>query len=129
MSDFSSTSLVLAGVFNFGIAVYHIFFWRLFGWKKDLLSLHKINRSIMHAMNFALIFIFSFFAYLLLFHAKELLNSQLGQATLTGVALFWLFRGLIQLPLFGYGQPRSLFFFGAFLIGAGLHAFPILVLF
>ncbi len=127
MTTIAGLSIILAGVFNLGFAIFHLFFGRIFRWKKDLASLHKVNWAIMHAMNLALMFIFAFFAYLLFFHSAALLSSELGRAILAGVTLFWLFRASIQLPLFGHNHSKSLVFAAFLVAGSALHAVPLFV--
>jgi len=45
--------VIAGGIFNIGFAIFHIFFWRLFGWKKDLSTLNYVNRNIMQVLNYA----------------------------------------------------------------------------
>ena len=38
------TLFIACGCFNLAFALFHIAFWLLFGWKKDLQKLHPANR-------------------------------------------------------------------------------------
>lgn len=117
-------SLVLSGAFNLAIAVFHLTFWRLFDWRKDLASLTAINRSVMQILNLCLTFVFLVMAHVLFFHRSEMLATPLGVTLLFAFALFWLLRAIEQAVFFGLRHPVSLGFMLVFLVGIVLHATP-----
>jgi|TARA_B100000315_G_scaffold242602_1_gene264979 hypothetical protein len=123
--EISDISIMLAGLFNLAFAIFHIFFGRIFRWEKDLQSLAKINRAIMQVMNWALMVIFFFFAYLLFFHMEAMTNSALGQAVLAGIAIFWTLRAAMHFPLFGAKGLGTKAFVLLCIVGASFHAFPL----
>jgi len=119
-----TTTLFLGGVFNLVFAGFHVLFWRLLDWDRDLASLSVINRAVMQILNLCLTFIFLAFAYLSFEHAEELLGTRLGNALLSLIAFFWLLRAIQQAIFFGLRHRLSSALFGLFLVGASLYAYP-----
>ena len=122
-----ATAVTLGGWFCLGLVVFHLLFWRLFDWKRDLASLSSINRQVMQVLNLSLTFAFVIFAYVSWFHVDELLSSDLGHAFLALIALFWLLRAIQQVVFFGLTRPLSVAFFVIFLAGSALYGYPWLV--
>ncbi len=87
MNDAAQVSLVAGGIFNLGFAVFHLLFWRLFDWKKDLASLTALNRSVMQILNLCLTFLLLVMGYISLFLRRELLSTELGKTLLIAMAL------------------------------------------
>jgi hypothetical protein len=120
--------LLVAGAFyNLAFAIFHAFFWKLFGWKEDLSSLTSLNRSVMQILNLCLMFVFIIFAYVSAFHSSELLDIKLGKALLLSITIFWLLRAVEQVIFFDLHTKISLAFFAAFLLGALLYLMPALL--
>lgn len=111
--------LKFGGVFHLLLIAFHLFFWKLFNWKKELKRVSHINRGAMQVMNIKLIFVFLLFGFLSFFYFDELLNTQLGNVLLIAISAFWLFRAVEQLIFF---KPSSksiglmLFFFIGFVL-------------
>lgn len=111
----SISLIVLAGIFNLGIAVFHLFFWRLFGWHNDLASLKPVNRVLVPVMNLALTFMFALTGTLMLLASPF-------RPLLAGMGAFWLFRAALQPLYFGLQHWLSKLLLVIFLAGALLHA-------
>lgn len=122
----SQTFLFAGGVFHLAIAIFHIFFWRIFRWKEDLASLTHINRAIVQILNLCLTFVFFAAAYISFFHASELLSTPLGRTILASIALFWILRLILQSVFFSARHGISILFILLFLIGASLYLFPLI---
>jgi len=84
------------GIYSLGFAIFHVFFWKLFNWGRDLRKLSPVNRAIMQIMNLCLILVFAMMAYVSFFHAKEMTESSIGRTLLFFFALFWLARTVEQ---------------------------------
>jgi len=119
--------VMLGGIFNVAFAVFHVLFWRLFDWKRDLASLSFINRQVMQILNLCLTFVFLIFAYISFFHTTELLGTGLGRALLVLISVFWFLRAVEQAIFFQLKRRRSVAFFVAFLVGGLLYGYPWLV--
>lgn len=121
----AATLLLAAGLYHLALAAFHLAFWRLFAWPRDLRHLQPVNRAIMQVLNISLTFVFLFAAYLALFHAPPLLTTDLGRALLAGGTLFWLLRAAQQVLFFRLRHPASILFFVVTLLGATLCATPL----
>ena len=118
--------LKTGGVYHIALAVYHLLFWRLFNWQDEFSKLSAFNEAIIRALNLSLTFALVIFGYLSLAHTHELLATPLGRALLMLIALFWLARAMQQLLFFQHRDWDSRLFFGLFLLGTALYAFPAL---
>ncbi len=118
--------IIVGGFFHVAFAVFHVFFWKLFDWKKDLGSLTSLNRNVMQILNLSLTFVFIIFAYVSIFNADELLAGGLGSTLLAAIAISWLLRAGYQILFFGLRSKLSMGFFVVFLLGAFIYAFPLI---
>ena len=114
----------LGGVYSFGFVVFHLSFWRIFDWKRDLQRLSFLNRAIMQVLNLSLTFAFVIFGYVSWFHAEELLGTRLGRSLLVLIAVFWLLRAVEQVIFFKLRHWGSVTFFGVFFLGFLLYGIP-----
>ena len=121
----NGTILTIGGVYIVALIIFHLFFWKLFSWKKDLKRITPVNRSTMQVMNLALIFIFAIFAYISFFHTSELLTTSLGKSLLVFIGLLWLFRAVLQIIFYGLKNKISFMFFIYFILGGTIYLFPI----
>ncbi|OGP86468.1 MAG: hypothetical protein A2Y95_08530 [Deltaproteobacteria bacterium RBG_13_65_10] len=118
----AETLVVIGGAFNLLFALFHLLFWRIFGWKTDLTKLSFVNRAIMQILNLCLTFAFVIFAYISFAHPRELLATGLGHSLLMLIAGFWFLRAIEQVVFFRLRHWASWAFLGAFLGGATLYA-------
>jgi hypothetical protein len=49
------TLLIIAGIYGFLFAAFHLCFWRLFLWQTELARVSAINRGVMQVLNLCLI--------------------------------------------------------------------------
>ena len=117
-------AIVAGGFFNAAFALFHVFFWRVFDWERDLKSLTNINRAVVQILNLCLTFVFLVFAYLSFEHVDDLLSTRLGNALLALIAFFWLLRAIEQAIFFGLRNRLSMGLFGLFIFGSSLYAYP-----
>ena len=120
------TVLFAGGIYNIVLVIFHLLFWKLFKWKKDLASLTFINKAVMQVLNLSLTFVFLIFAYISLFHAHELLSTNLGNSLLLLISVFWLLRAVEQIMFFGLKNLTSIMFFVFFLLGSIIYLYPFL---
>lgn len=118
--------IFIGGFFHLAFFVFHLFFWRLFDWRRDLSRLKPVNRGIMQVLNLRLMWIFLVFAYVSFFHADALLTTDLGRAILISIALAWAARAVEQVVFFKLKSSISAAFFLVFLFGACLYFSPFL---
>jgi len=118
--------LFVGGIYNIVLIIFHLLFWKLFKWKKDLASLTFINRAVMQVLNLSLTFVFLIFAYISLFHAQDLISTNLGNTLLLLISIFWLLRAVEQIIFFGLKSVISSMFFLFFLLGTIIYLYPYL---
>lgn len=124
MSNLAEVSLFAGGIFNLGFTIFHLFFWKLFDWKKDLASLTPVNRSVMQILNLCLTFMIFMMSYVSLFLPREMLTTDLGKSLLVAFALFWFFRMLEQIFVFEVKGRLSFVFTLIFLLGSIFYVIP-----
>lgn len=127
MNNLAEISLFAGGVFNLGFTIFHLFFSKLFDWKRDLASLTPVNRSVMKILNLCLTFMIFMMAYVSLFLPQEMLTTSLGSLLLIAFALFWFFRMLEQIFVFEVKGTLSVVFTLIFLVGGLLYLVPALL--
>ncbi len=126
MHGIAEISLLAGGIYNLAFAVFHLFFWRLFDWKKDLASLTPTNRSVMQILNLCLTFMIGVMSYVSLMLPNEMLGTSLGRSLLVAFAAFWFLRMLEQIMVFEVKSRLSTAFTLIFLLGSLLYVLPIL---
>lgn len=128
MNNAAMALIIIGGVYNLGFAIFHLFFWKVFRWKKDLASISRVNRSIVQILNLCLTFMILFMAYVSFFHIADLMTTALGSATLIAISLFWLFRMIEQLIFFSSKNRSSIYFTCVFALGFLLYLVPFLLI-
>ncbi|MCB1553209.1 MAG: hypothetical protein KDJ14_05325 [Xanthomonadales bacterium] len=120
--------LVLCAAHSFGFALFHLLFWRLFDWPASLRTAGTANRAILPIANACLIYLFSAVGAVCLMFPQALLHSELGRALLAGMAGFWCLRLLLQFAYLRRRHPLVQGLNVAFVLGAGLFAWPLFAL-
>jgi hypothetical protein len=121
MENWAIALIIAGGIFNLGFAVFHITFWKVFRWKKELANVSRLNSGIFQIINLCLTFILFFMAYVSFFHINDLMTTALGMAVLIGFALFWLLRMVEQIIFFSLKNRTSVIFTILFLLGCLLY--------
>lgn len=114
----------LAGVHSLAFAAFHLAFWRLFGWKRELTQLSTANRAIMQILNLRVIYVFLGMGVIALAFTPDLVDTRLGVVLLCFMAVFWLGRALEQFVFLRINDWRVHLLTGLFVLGAVLHAVP-----
>lgn len=120
------TLIIIGGFLWLAVFVFHVFFWKLFDWKRQLSKLSDVNRAVMQVLNLCLMWVFLIFAYISIFHADELLTTGLGKTILTGIVLFGVFRAVEQVIFFNLKDIRSKLVLFIALIGTIIYAVPLI---
>ncbi|WP_313253756.1 hypothetical protein [Stenotrophomonas acidaminiphila] len=115
----------LGGVHSLGFAAFHLAFWKLFDWKRDLARNSTANRAIMQILNLRLVYVFLGMGALALAFGRELPATPLGRALLGFMALFWVGRMLEQFVFLRIHDCRVHLLSALFALGAALHAAPL----
>ena len=82
MRDWLPTLIALCGWHSLAFAVFHIGFWKLFGWPGSLRSTTYPNRAIIQILNLRLIWVLFGFAAALLLWPDDIVQTRLGRGLL-----------------------------------------------
>ncbi len=107
-------------------AIFHLAFWKLFDWKRELPKLKPVNRGVLQVLNLRLTYVFLVVAFISFFFADDLLNTNLGKVILGATSLFALMRAIEQAIFWKFGKIGAIFFV-IFLVGAGIYAAPFFI--
>ena len=119
------TILLLCALHSFGFALFHLGFWRLFGWPGTLAGTTRANRAILQIANLQLVWVFAAVGLLCLLYPAELASTALGRAVLSGMCAFWLLRLATQFIWLRIHHPLAHVLSVLFACGAALFAWPI----
>lgn len=120
-----STFVLLCGLYSLAFAIFHLLFWRLFGWKTDLDKLRPENRAIMQILNLRLIYVFLFAAVMCFIFPVEMHATAMGKAFMAGFSVFWLGRTVEQFIFFRINHPAVHALTVTFILGSILFAIPV----
>ncbi|HZF99016.1 MAG TPA: hypothetical protein VEY92_12400 [Pseudoxanthomonas sp.] len=119
--------LLSAGVHSLGFAAFHLAFWKIFGWKRDLARLSVPNRAILQILNLRLIWLFLAVGVACLAMPDDLRGTPLGHGVLGFMALFWLGRMVEQFVFLRVHHWAVHTLTALFLSGAALFTWALLV--
>ncbi|MEO8365632.1 MAG: hypothetical protein ABI538_05430 [Pseudoxanthomonas sp.] len=116
----------LCGIHSFAFAAFHLAFWKLFDWKRDLQRVRLPTRAITQILNLRLIYFFLGIGVLCFAFPDELRATPLGRALLVFMSLFWVGRTIEQFVFLRVNKPLVHVLTVLFVIGAILFALPLL---
>ncbi len=119
--------IFLCGIYSLGFAIFHLYFWKIFDWKNDLIHLQPHNRAIMQIANIRLIYFFLFVSAVCLIFPKELISTKLGNFFLAGMSLFWIGRTVEQFIFLRLEHPMVHLLTYLFILGAIIFAIPLIL--
>ncbi len=119
--------IYVCGFFNSAFAVFHILFWKIFRWKKDLKQLSFANKAIMQILNIQLTYFFLFVAMVCFIFPNELLTTNLGRFFLLGNSVFWFIRTLQQFIFLSVNHFKIHLLTFLFILGTILFAIPFFI--
>ena len=108
--------LLLCALHSFGFAAFHLAFWKLFGWKRELVQI----------LNLRLVYVFLGVGTLCLLFPAELRGTALGRALLWFMVVFWIGRTVEQFVFLRINRPLVHAPTALFVLGAVLFALPLL---
>ncbi|MBU3917616.1 hypothetical protein KKA14_18960 [bacterium] len=118
------TLLRIGGVLNLLGAIFHLSFWKLLKWPESLSCLAFDNRAVTQVLNIHLALVFFVFAFISLFHTKEMLSSKLGKSVMISIAFFYAVRLVNEIVFWGLINAESLFILGLCLVFVFLYGLP-----
>ena len=115
------------GLYSLAFALFHIGFWRIFSWTKELKKLSFANKGIMQILNVQIVYYFIFVALMCFIFPSELITTRFGNVFLIGNSLFWLIRTIQQPIFFSINNYKIHLLTIIFLVGFFLFALPVLI--
>ena len=122
----NDTILLLCAAHSFGFALFHLGFWKLFGWPRTLQDTTVANRAILQIANLQLVWVFLVAGALCLRFPAELATTPLGRAFLVAMSGFWVLRLIGQSIWLRINHPMVHVLTALFALGAVLFALPLL---
>ncbi len=111
--------LIASGVLDLAFALFHLAFWRLFGWPARLLPAGRLNAAIAQTLNAMLAFVFAAYGAGLIWQSR---GTDVGSwlLPLAGSA-FWALRLGLQIAWFDLRPLASRSITAVFALAAVLH--------
>jgi hypothetical protein len=97
----------IGAIFHLAWALFDFFWPRFFNWKETLASLDDIQRVIPPLTSRMLVVVYLSIAYVSVFHAGDLLATELGRTILLFVSVYWLVRGILQVYYIGFEKANN----------------------
>jgi hypothetical protein len=120
--------IIIGGIYNLGLVIFHLLFWKIFNWKKGLRLLNSVDRNTTQVLNIFLTLVFFIFGYISIFHSSELISTKLGITLLGFFSFFWFLRAIAQIYFYGIKSNFSKILFLVFILGGMLYTYPFLKL-
>ena len=123
----------IGGIFYLILAIFHLFYPRLFRWKSNLEGLEVKRRYVikqnLYVSNASMFVLWLFFSFLSLFYARELLLTSIGKGILIGIVVFWIIRIFVIQPIYiGIKTEESIIRGLFFIVGAAFYLIPLVSL-
>ena len=84
--------LILGGVLNTLLGIFHLLFWNIFDWPNKIMCLSPENRGILEVLNIHVAVTILFFGYASLFQIKKMLEEKFGRIFIFFIAFFYFIR-------------------------------------
>lgn len=118
--------LIIGGILNVLLALFHFMFWSIFDWPNTIKCLSNENQGILEVTNIHLAITILFFGYISIFKWKELLYTHLGKLTLLFISFFYFLRFINEF-LFWEIDTASFISAGLTLIFVYLYFIPLIL--
>ncbi len=113
-------------LFCFGFAIFHMLFWRMFDWPRELQKVNLPTRAITQILNLRLIYVFLAVGVICLAYPVEMRTTKVGRALLVGMSCFWAGRLVEQFIFLRVKDRRVHLLSFLFFLGAVLFLAPAL---
>lgn len=99
--------IYIGGLLNLVWAVFDFFWPKLFNWKETLASLDDLQRILLPLTTRMLVVLYLGVTYISLFHASDLISTDLGRTFLIFVSVYWAARAVLQIHYMGFGRANE----------------------
>jgi hypothetical protein len=117
--------LIIGGVLNAVLALFHMLFWKLFNWPESLRTISADNQAIMQVLAIHGTYVVALFAVLSLVFTRDLLMTRLGRIITLSIAGFYYLRCLNEFIFWDITDPGALIIFILCLLIAVLYSIPL----
>ena len=117
--------IIIGGVLNGVLALFHLMFWKLFDWPESLVTLSPDNQAIMQVLAIHGTYIIALFTVLSLCFAQDLLTTRLGRVITLSISLFYYIRCFNEVIFWNITEPSSIIIFLFCLAIALLYTIPL----
>ncbi len=115
---FETSLIILAGAYNIGFGIFHLYFPKLFHWDRTMPRMDPMNRGVFLALHWMLMLVFVMVGGALLLGAG---GPETSRVLLVGGAVFWVVRAGLQPVLWPFQSSFAYKMFAIFLLGFALH--------
>lgn len=116
--------LIAGGVGHVLFAAFHFSFPTIFGWREALSALSNANYAIVYTLHLAVVLNLIMFAYISVFHWRELMTTGLGKVITFAICLLWIWRTLAEVVFFRIGADGAWWRVAVFLIITLFYLIP-----
>ena len=95
-SNQAQNIILVCGVYNILLALFHLGFWKMFRWNSELKKLSFANRGIMQILNIQIILYFLITAVFCFTFPYEIATTKFGNYFLISNSIFWFVRTIQQ---------------------------------
>lgn len=99
--------LIIGGIVNILLGIFHLLFWELFNWSVVLECIPAITRGAVIEINITLSMAVFIFGYISIFHHREMLETKIGRTMLLSISLLYFVRAATGAIFFPFNLPRS----------------------
>jgi len=117
--------LIVGSVGHILFAAFHLSFPVIFGWQEALGALSNGNRAILYTLHLAVVLNLLVFAYISVFHWRELMATGLGKVVTFAICLLWILRILAEVGFFRIGVDGAWWRVALFLIMSFFYLIPL----
>ncbi len=118
--------LLAGGLLNLSLALFKIAMPYLFRWREAMGSSAASMWPTLFSENLGLSMLLLFFAYVSVFHWRELLLTGLGKAVLLSISALWVYRATVELLVFRIGVDGAWWRFTLFLVVGLVYLIPLI---
>ena len=123
MGNFNNIVVIVGAIIFLLFGLFHLFFWRIFDWKNDLIKLSQINSNIIQMLNIGTSLLLLSFGFILIIYRIDILSTGLGKAILIVSSLFFLVRLILEFVFPG----RSIIFGFILLLCSLIFLIPVFI--
>jgi hypothetical protein len=125
--DAKSACIRVGGIIHILVALLHLAFWWILGWKEQLPLLSDENSAVLQVLNIHVIYVALLFATVSMSYTAQLVSSTIGRFICGSIAGFWLLRGVNEFVFWGLKSAASWISLLICFVVAALYVVPLVL--